>query len=70
MVCTPGNGGGDQIQVGPSPFASVIGQASVGLVAAANGKHSQQAHYATWHCGAIYQFIIRQLQQSFAVGYR
>lgn len=44
MSCTPGNGGGDQIQVGPSPFASVIGQPSVGLVTAVNGKHCE-AHY-------------------------
>ena len=38
-----GNGGGDQIQVGPSPFASVIGQAPVGVSAltAVNGKSNQ-----------------------------
>ena len=34
-----GNGGGDQVQIGPSPFTSVMGQASVGL---ANGEHNQK----------------------------
>ena len=34
-----GNGGGDQVQIGPSPFTSVMGQPSIGFV---NGKLNQK----------------------------
>ena len=50
-----GNGGGDQIQVGPSPFASVMGQAPLGLAAAVNGMSSHPALHYT--CMVLCTFV-------------
>lgn len=37
VLMPTGNGGGDQVQVGPSPFTSVMGQAPLSFTAATNG---------------------------------
>ena len=56
IYVAPGNGGGDQVQIGPSPFTSVMGQASVGL---ANGEHNQKYFINTITMYVYVKFIVK-----------